>query len=282
MRKSEEDQLQTGKLVQNRDIYGVQRPSVEWSRDITETDRIFNLVLNYDEPFTGHIDDLISSARQIITNHRARTASQMETEETSLTTEGSHNCQLIYAHVKRPRVVEQDNNPALEQPVLIKTCTCQGVDPRIELAARLRRVMEEYNAAIDNNLDVEIVRDLHNTMIALTMQLHADDPISDESAYLTRDDPNYSRPTCTVASYETLSPTRNPPILYYYSDDDDNEEQSTDYRDDINETVIPSSLTADTIPEEDEETESSVDSKPIMAERHFYFMESCLTTQQML
>jgi hypothetical protein len=138
--------------------------------------------------------------------------------------------------------------------------------------------------------------DLHNTMMALTMQLHADDPISDESAYLTRDDPNYSsapqgttdpivnsnsRPRRTVASYETLSPTRNPPILYYYSDDDDNEEQSTDHRDDIDETVIPSSLTADTIPEEDEEMESSVDSKPIVAERRFYFMESCLTTQQM-
>ena len=90
--------------------YGVQRPSVEWSRDITETDRIFNLVLNYDEAFTGHIDDLILSARLIITNHRARTVSQMEAEATSLTTEGSHNCQLIYAHVKRPRVVGQDHN----------------------------------------------------------------------------------------------------------------------------------------------------------------------------
>ena len=208
--------------------YGVERPSVEWSRDITETDRIFNLVLNYDEAFTGHIDDLILSARQIITNHRARTASQMDAEVTSLTTEGSHNCQLIYAHVKKPRVVGQDHNQALEQPVLIKTGKCQGVDPRIELAARLRRVMEEYNAVKDNNLDVEIVRALHNTMMAIATQLHADDPISDQSAYLSRDDPNYSsapqgipdptrstnsRPRRTVASYETLSPTRNPPIL---------------------------------------------------------------------
>ena len=68
--------------------------------------------------------------------------------------------------------------------MLIKTGKCQGVDPRIELAARLRRVMEDYNAAIDNNVDVEFVRNLYNTMMALTMQLHADDPISDQSAYL--------------------------------------------------------------------------------------------------
>ena len=148
--------------------------------------------------------------------------------------------------------------------------------------------MEDYNAAIDNNVDVEFVRNLYNTMMALTMQLHADDPISDQSAYLSRDDPNYpientsSRPRRTVASYETLSPMRNPPILYYYSDDDDNEEQSTDHRDDINETVIPSSLTANTISEEDEEMESSDDSKPIEAERRFYFMESSLTIEHII
>ena len=243
--------------------YGIERPSVEWTRDITETeDRIFNLVLNYDESFTGHIDDLILSARQIINNHRARTASKMEAEEISLTTEGSHNCQLIFAHVKRPRATRHDNNPAQEPPILIKTGTCQGVDPRIELAARLRRVMDEYKAAIENNLDVETVHDLHSILMAITMELNADAPISDESAYLTRDDPSHSsvqqgilnpnastnsRPRRTVASYETLSPIRNPPVLYYYSDDNDNEEQSRDQQDEIDETVIPSSLTAETI-----------------------------------
>ena len=99
--------------------------------------------------------------------------------------------------------------------------------------------------------------------MAITMELNADAPISDESAYLTRDDPSYSsapqgiphtiassnsRPRRTVASYETLSPIRNLQVLYHYSDDDDNEEQSRDHQDEIDETVIPSSLTADTIP----------------------------------
>ena len=83
MKQLEVNPRQTGRLVQNQDI-GVQRPSVEWTRYITEKDRIFNLVLNYDEVFTGHIDDLILSARQIITNHRARTASQMEEEGSQL------------------------------------------------------------------------------------------------------------------------------------------------------------------------------------------------------
>ena len=127
--------------------------------------------------------------------------------------------------------------------------------------------MDEYNAAVANNVDTDTLRDLHSIMMAITMRLHADDPISDQSAYLIRDDPNYSfatqgipdpiastnsRPRRTVASYETLSPIRNPPVLYYYSDDDDNEEQSTDHQDELDETAIPSSLTANTIPEEDE------------------------------
>ena len=265
--------------------YRVQRPSVEWSRDITETDMIFNLVLNYDEAFTGHIDDLISSARQIITNHRARTASQMEEEDVlSSTIEGSHNCQLVFACVKRPWETRQDNIPPQEPPNLIKSGICEGVDPRIELAARLRSTLDEYKAVVDNNLDTETLHDLHNILIAITMELNADAPISDESAYLTRDYPSYSstpqgipypiassnsRPRRTVASYETLSPIRNPPVLYYYSDDDDNEEQSRDHQDEINETVIPSSLTADTIPEEDKEMESSVDSGSIVPERRF-------------
>ena len=85
--QGEFEEIRRGSAADWEPRYGVQRPSVEWSRDITETDRIFNLVLNYDEAFTGHIDDLISSAREIITNHRARTASQMDAEVTSLTTE---------------------------------------------------------------------------------------------------------------------------------------------------------------------------------------------------
>ena len=94
------------------------------------------------------------------------------------------------------------------------------MDPRIQLAANLRSVLDEYQAAIDNNLDTETLQDLYGVLTAITMELNADAPISDDSAFLTRDDPSYSstpagiphpnassnsQPRRTVASYETLS-----------------------------------------------------------------------------